>query len=410
MTGPARNTADDREMRRAVRRLALQFTALIGVLFLLLGALVYGLVSRSANETLDRTLRDAAQVDSPRDLPAGVWVTIIDDDGDPTRSSRGMPTGLPDTAALAQVGASGQALSSEVSADGHTFRVLTSLEHGHVVQVAVDEQEAREELSRLLTALVAAGVAALVVSAVAATWMARRAIRPLADALSLQRRFVADASHELRTPLTLLSTRAQLLRRRVPLAEESGALGTGLDEIVQDARDLTATLEDLLIAADPREVTNFEDIDLTASIREVAATFTTEASDRGIELDVTDAAPLPISGAPAALQRMLVALLANALDHARRRVTITATTSGKEAVVTVADDGPGFPPELAGRAFERFATSRPIDTDPTGQRHYGLGLALVSDVASRHGGSVAIAATSPGGGASITVRIPVRDR
>ncbi|KQX07731.1 MULTISPECIES: sensor histidine kinase [unclassified Leifsonia] len=402
------STTDDRELRRAVRRLAMQFTALIAVLFLVLGALVYGLVSRSADESLDRTLHDAAQVDSPRDLPSGVWVTIIDDDGDPTRSSRESPDGLPDTAALEQVDASGQALSSEVSADGHTFRVLTTLDHGRLVQVAVDEHEAREELSRLLTALVAAGVAALVVSAVAATWMARRAIRPLADALSLQRRFVADASHELRTPLTLLSTRAQMLRRRVPPSEESGTLGAGLEEIVQDARDLTATLEDLLIAADPREVNNFEDIDLIASIREVAATFTTESMDRGIELEVPDAAPVVISGARAALQRMLVALLANALDHARRRVTITATTSGRDAVLTVADDGPGFPPELVGRAFERFATSRPVETEPSGQRHYGLGLALVSDVATRLGGSVGIAPNPSGGGGRITVQIPLR--
>lgn len=402
------STTDDRELRRAVRRLGMQFTALIAVLFLVLGALVYGLVSRSADESLDRTLQDATQVDSPRDLPSGVWVAIIDDDGDPARSSRGSPDGLPDTAALEQVAASGQALSSEVSADGHTFRVLTTLDHGRLVQVAVDEHEAREELSRLLTALVAAGLAALVVSAVAATWMARRAIRPLADALSLQRRFVADASHELRTPLTLLSTRAQLLRRRVPPSEESGTLGAGLAEIVQDARDLTATLEDLLIAADPRELNDFEDIDLIASIRDVAATFTTESMDRGIELEVPDAAPVVISGARAALQRMLVALLANALDHARRRVTITATTSGRNAVLTVVDDGPGFPPELVGRAFERFATSRPVETEPSGQRHYGLGLALVSDVAARHGGSVGIAPNPSGGGGRITVRIPLR--
>ena len=410
MTAAERNTTDDREMRRAVRRLALQFTALIGVLFLLLGALVYGLVRGSATESLDRTLRDAAQVDSPRDLPAGVWVTIIDNDGDPTLSSRQTPAGLPDTDALAQVGSGGGALQTEVTADGHSFRVLTTLEHGHLVQVAADERESQEELSRLLTALIAAGIAALLVSAVAATWMARRAIRPLADALSLQRRFVADASHELRTPLTLLSTRAQLLRRRVPVAEEGGALGTGLEEIVQDARDLTATLEDLLIAADPREVSTFESVDLAASVREVAATFTAEASDRGIELEASDSAPTVIAGAAPALQRMLVALLANALDHARTRVSITVDVDGKDAVVTVADDGPGFPPEVAGRAFERFATSRPAEIEPTGQRHYGLGLALVSDVATRHGGTVAIAPGASGGGATIRVRIPLLRR
>ena len=410
MSAAARTTPDDREMQRAVRRLSLQFTALIAVLFLLLGALVFGLVSRSATESLDRTLEDAAQVDSPRDLPSGVWVLIIDGDGNAARSSRETPAGLPDATALTKVSAGGERVKSEVSADGRSFRVLTTREHGHLVQVAADEHESQEELSRLLTALIAAGVAAILVSAVAATWMARRAIRPLADALSLQRRFVADASHELRTPLTLLSTRAQLLRRRVPAGEENGALGTGLDEIVQDARELTATLEDLLIAADPREVSTFEDVDLAASVREVAATFATEAADRGIDLDVPDAPPAVVAGAAPALQRMLVALLANALDHARTRLMITVGVDGRNAVVTVADDGPGFPPEVVGRAFERFATSRPAGAEPSGQRHYGLGLALVSDVATRHGGTVGVAPGSSSGGATITVRIPLLDR
>jgi two-component system OmpR family sensor kinase len=399
--------SDDLEMRRAVRRLSVQFTALIAVLFLLLGALVYGLVSRSASESLDRTLRDAAQVDSPRDLPSGVWIMIVDDDNH-TVTSRELPSGLPDAAALEQVRASGQTLETEVSSGEHRYRVVTTMEHGGLIQAAVDEHEANEELSRLLSALFAAGIAALVVSSIAATWMARRAIRPLADALSLQRRFVADASHELRTPLTLLSTRAQLLRRQLPVADDDPVLRAGLDEIVQDAGDLTATLEDLLIAADPREVATFGAVDLAAVARDTVASFQAEASSRNIELPApADGTTVVVSGTEPALQRMLVALVENALDHARSRVQVAVEADGRQALLTVADDGPGFPPDVVGRAFERFATARPAEAEPAGPRHYGLGLALVAEVATRHGGSVAIAPNLPSGGASIRVRIPL---
>ena len=86
---------------------------------------------------------------------------------------------------------------------------------GTVVQAAEDPTESREELARLVAALLVAGAVGVV---------ARGSRRRVADPSSgpadgrrpdLQRRFVADASHELRTPLTLLSTRAQLLDRHM---------------------------------------------------------------------------------------------------------------------------------------------------------------------------------------------------
>ena len=75
--------------------------------------------------------------------------------------------------------------------------------------------EQHQERERILGALGLAGGAGLVLATLAAAVLARRAVRPMAQALEQQRRFVADAGHELRTPLTLLSTRTQLLARRV---------------------------------------------------------------------------------------------------------------------------------------------------------------------------------------------------
>jgi signal transduction histidine kinase len=103
---------------------------------------------------------------------------------------------------------------------------------------------------------------------------------------------------------------------------------------------------------------------------------------------------------------------------------------GKVAVLRVRDDGPGFPAETATRAFDRFASARagaeqpgaeqpgaePPGAEPSGaeppaaSRHYGLGLALVAEVATRHGGSVAARNTGPGGGASVEVRLPIAHR
>ena len=76
----------------------------------------------------------------------------------------------------------------------------------------LDQHQERE---RIIGALALAGGAGLVLATLAAVVLARRAVSPMAQALESQRRFVADAGHELRTPLTLLSTRAQLLARRI---------------------------------------------------------------------------------------------------------------------------------------------------------------------------------------------------
>jgi two-component system, OmpR family, sensor kinase len=85
---------------------------------------------------------------------------------------------------------------------------------------------------------------------------------------------------------------------------------------------------------------------------------------------------------------LYTALLSNALDHATTRVTVDVDVDGRFAAVCVLDDGPGFAPDLAPRAFEPFVTAR--EAASGGHSGLGLGLAIVAEIVRRHHGQVRI--------------------
>ncbi|WP_285114746.1 HAMP domain-containing sensor histidine kinase [Leifsonia sp. fls2-241-R2A-40a] len=407
--------ADERELRSASLRLAAQFALIIVALFIALGVVVYSVVSAGQAEAARKVLADASMVDSVHDAPRNLLITVVTPGG--RESSPNLPAGLPDEAALRQVEEHGGSVSGDVEADGRRYLVQTDVRRGKVVQIAYSLAEQQEELNRLLVALIASGIVATIAAAGIGLVLARRSIRPLADALALQRRFVADAGHELRTPLTLLSTRAQLLRRHVVSATAADPatpndpvddeLRNGLDEIIDDSRALTEIVQDLLTAADPRQTAESEGVDLSEVATAVARSAAGRAAERGLTVEVEAEQGSEVTGAPVSLRRMVVALIDNALDHARSRIRLSVTSSRDTVVLTVEDDGPGFSADVSKRAFERFATTRDADPGEERTRHYGLGLALVSEVATRHQGSVE-ASNGPAGGAVVTVRLPRR--
>jgi signal transduction histidine kinase len=89
----------------------------------------------------------------------------------------------------------------------------------------------------------------LVAAAVTGAVLGRRAVAPLAEALTRQRRFVADASHELRTPITQVYTRAQMLSRQAAAENLSEQHREGLARLVGSAGRLGGVLDDLLLSA-----------------------------------------------------------------------------------------------------------------------------------------------------------------
>jgi signal transduction histidine kinase len=225
-------------------------------------------------------------------------------------------------------------------------------------------------------------------------------------AMKKQREFVADASHELRTPLTSVLANLELLEAslREPRDEEERAM---VDSALRSSRRMSRLVSDLLLLA--RADAGRAGRHTLCDLAEVAGNAAVEIAPTLVEheLEVDNGAPIAIDGNADELHRMVLNLLDNAAQHTPpgTAIELRLRRQGGEAVVEVADDGPGIPPSMREQIFGRFVRGDgPADRAVgTGS---GLGLAIVAAVAAAHGGSVE-AAESENGGALFRVCLPL---
>jgi two-component system, OmpR family, sensor kinase len=225
-------------------------------------------------------------------------------------------------------------------------------------------------------------------------------------ALRKQRAFVADASHELRTPLTSILANLELLQASLEghdREEERVMVDSALRSSGRMSRLVTDLL--LLARADAGRLAARTRCDLAEIAGNAAAEVAPTLGER--ELRIDNDRPLPVDGNPDELHRLILNLLDNAVRHTPpgSAIELRLRAAGNDAVVEVADDGPGVPPELRDQAFDRFVRGEgPADTASRGGS--GLGLAIVRAVASSHGGGVEVS-DSESGGALFRVRLPL---
>jgi len=254
------------------------------------------------------------------------------------------------------------------------------------------------DLDDVVPVAIIVGLLGVVVLGLIAWWASKRAAQPLASALEVQRRFVADASHELRTPLTTLTSRIQLAQHR---AVRGGDIDEVLDDLRRDAAVMDAVLTDLLLTAETAGA-HAGDAGALASVaaaaRDAIAVIGPRAAERGVSLVVEASGDPEVAADPTSVTRALIALLDNAVRYspAGSTIRVDARPVGRRVEIRVADAGSGITGIDPERLFERFARS----ADPAatgGRRGFGLGLALVRDIATRFGGSVRVESTSAAG-------------
>jgi len=402
------------------------------VVVLLLAALAWTVLSRNEYNQLDRRLSTVAEVVSPTTVAPDNYLVTIRRGGKITASDgAALPVAPPGVAAR--------------TLNGRGYRVLTVQPPGRpeiLVSVAAPVAGTRSAVVQLRWEIAAVSAVAIAVAALLGWVFAGRAVRPLrrltagarsvgegpamlrADgsaeteqlaaeingmlrrlhesqertsaALQTAQDFAAAARHELRTPLTAMRTDLEVL----------GMDRLGETERRQVLADLLRTqsrVQDTLTAlgqlaagdlADPAARTELELTELLFRVAEEAMRVSPE-----VTVVVRDGPPVVVLGWLAGLRLALDNVVRNAIRHGRAsRVELGVAATGGGAELTVEDNGAGMPPDECDRVFGRFA--RGSNAVGSGS---GLGLALVAQQATLHGGSARLEASNLGGVRAVIV-------
>ena len=184
---------------------------------------------------------------------------------------------------------------------------------------------------------------------------------------------LANASHELRTPLARIRMAVELMKENAEPKRKA--------ELEQDIAELDALIDEILLASRLDTLKGLEadeDVDLLALAAEECARY---------ESAELDGEPVTVRGDPRLLRRMIRNLLENAKRHGAPPIEVRVARGENGAQIAVCDRGPGVPEAERERVFEPFYR--------TGARQgAGLGLALVRQIARRHGGEARYAPPS----------------
>ncbi|MBK1816609.1 HAMP domain-containing histidine kinase [Luteolibacter yonseiensis] len=236
--------------------------------------------------------------------------------------------------------------------------------------------------------------------------LAGRAYSRAVELARRQSEFMAAVSHEIRTPLTAMQLLAENLESGV--ADRSGQRADHTRMIREECARLGELVGNVLVFTRGGKSGPYEVFDVAAMVADAVSLVRPMAGKRSVRLEQEIAAfPEPPVGDVAALRRVLLNLLDNALKHTPAGGAVTCRAfplDQKRWSLEVADSGPGIPAGERIRIFEPFY--RIGDELRRSTPGTGLGLALVRRTAEAHGGSVAVG-DSEGGGAVFSILLPI---
>ncbi|MFB7467648.1 ATP-binding protein [Streptomyces sp. NPDC056224] len=307
--------------------------------------------------------------------------------------------------------------------DGDVIRGTARGEQGEIVVVEESRSTVTKEVGRTLAVVGAVALLAVVAAVLLAVRQANRLASPLTDLaetaerlgsgdprprhkrygvpeldrvadvldssaerigrmLTAERRLAADASHQLRTPLTALSMRLE----EITVTEDLDTVREEASIALTQVERLTDVVERLLTnSRDPRTGSAVP-FDLDEVVKQQVEEWRPAYRSAGRAIVRSGKQGVRAVGTPGAVSQVLATLVENALMHGGGTVALRTRVVGNQAVLEVTDEGPGVPPDLGNRIFERAIS---------GRNSTGIGLAVARDLAEADGGRLELLQAQP---------------
>ena len=318
----------------------------------------------------------------------------------------------------------------------------------NLVQVGTSLEAVQETLRNLKIFLFTAVPSVLILAALFARFMARRALKPISriidtareigqgqelskripvlkikdelgqlaltfnemmnrleNSFAQMRQFSSDASHELRTPLTVLKGQNELILSKQRKPEEyQEVISSNLEEI----NYMSKVLEDLFVLSksDENQVNlDYKPVDLRALVEEVCKHAEILAEEKNIKIIIAFLEPIEIKGDEVRLRQMVWNVLQNGIKYTQQggELKISLQNEGDFALLTIQDTGIGIPEEDLPLIFNRFYRVDKARTRDEGGS--GLGLSICRQIAEAHKGKIEVE-SKLGVGTRFKIRLP----
>lgn len=282
----------------------------------------------------------------------------------------------------------------------YRYQVFDDGEEGQTI-VVLDCFLQLQAANNVLRLTLLASLACIAIVFLLLVFLSRRVVRPFAENLEKQRRFVTDASHELKTPLAIISANTGLLE--ASLGENRWLASTQvqvsrLDRLIGHLVELARTEETLA----EEEI---QPVDLSGVVAGQMEDYRLLAQTSGKELESDVAPGVTVRGAADNLKRLCTLLLDNAVKYCDSGGTIRLTLAqrGRWAVLSISNPCAGLDPAQLPRLFDRFYRADASRSRDTGG--YGIGLSTARAIVGRHRGR--LTAKSEDGLVVFTARLPL---
>jgi signal transduction histidine kinase len=231
--------------------------------------------------------------------------------------------------------------------------------------------------------------------------LAGKTLKPIQQSIEAQKAFASNASHELRTPLAVMRNDIEVYLRNTSQTKELtlATMNSNLDEISH----MSGMVEDLLVLArsDNEVLPEYKDVDLSVVVKNMVEKMRSLTESKKIKLTFETYGQSIIQGADRSLERVILNILQNSIDHtlAGGTIGVKIEKAGSQVVLTFNDTGMGIATKDLPHIFKRFYKGNSA-------KGTGLGLSIAKEIINQHGGHITVESIE-GKSTIVSIRFPV---